>query len=72
MKNPHDLTPAQFEQEVRTAVKGATTPAQAEKRLEGHFSPQPHFWVQERGEHHLGVLAQQCVGAKSVDIICER
>jgi hypothetical protein len=72
MKNPYDLTPIQFEQEVRNAVKGSSTVAEAEERLKQRFSPQPLFWVQERGELHFGVLVQQRIGAENVDIICER
>lgn len=71
MKNPYDLTPQQFEEEIRTVVRGATTPTQAKEWLRKHFSPRPHFIVQKRGNHHFGVLAQQCIGAENVAIICQ-
>lgn len=71
-KDPHMLSAAEFESEVHIAVSGASTPADAEARIKNHFSPQPLAWVQERGQHHLGVLVQQHAGTSNVSIICER
>jgi HJR/Mrr/RecB family endonuclease len=70
--DPYNLTPAQFEEEVRKAVVGATDPADAEQRVKAHFSPQPLVWVQERGEHHFGARVMQKPGAENVDILWKR
>jgi hypothetical protein len=70
--DPYKLTPDQFEEEVRKAVVGATDPDDAEKRVKDHFSPRPLVWVQERGEHHFGILFMQKPGAENIDILCER
>jgi hypothetical protein len=70
--DPYDLSADAFGRVVRRAVRGASSPEDAETRIKSRFSPNPLVWVQERGKNHFGVLVQQHPGTENVSIICKR
>ena len=70
-KDPRTLTPGQFEEEVKLAVKGADTADEAVRRVKDRFFPQP-LAMGRRDKTHFLILALPFIGAKSVSILCER
>ncbi|OGG72448.1 hypothetical protein A3A38_02075 [Candidatus Kaiserbacteria bacterium RIFCSPLOWO2_01_FULL_53_17] len=66
------MSPEEFEREIMAAVRGAETPADAERQIKHYFSPSPLVIVHTNGKHCFGVLAQQRPGAPNISVVCER
>jgi len=59
-QDPRCISAAEFEQEVRAAVKGARNPGQAESRIKARFSSRPaEVSVQKVNEQLYAVAVRQ-------------
>ena len=71
-KDPSKMSPEEFQQEIKNAVKGAASVWEAKIRIKKLFSPEIKVLAGIYNNTNFNILTQQHPNEKAIHLICER